>query len=286
MNDIPCGVIRDLLPLYTEDLCSEESRALVESHLKNCPDCRRLKESMKKTEPLPADSGEGLKKIKKELKNRKLRTAALAALLVFVLLVSFFSWYSKPEYYPYSEKLISVRDLGEKIEIHFSGVARAGLETSEDPEGGTMAILYAWTSPMDRRSKIDTMTIPKVDALYYCWETQGENTVLLAGETDAAGMQVLPRLVLGYYVFLALLLGAVSGLLWFLLRKKKAGALFRLIFFTPVSYLIGHVLIRGLQTVSFDAGRDFGFILMAAWGVYAILMLLRRELRQRKLDRA
>lgn len=286
MNDIPCGVIRDLLPLYTEDLCSEESRALVDDHIINCTDCRRLKESMKKTEPLPADSGEGLKKIRKELKNRKLRTAAMAALLVFVLLVSFFSWYSKPEYYPYSEKLISVRDLGDKIEIHFNGVARARLETSEDPEGGTMAILYAWTSPMDRRSKIDTMTIPKVDALYYCWETQGENTVLLAGETAAAGMQVLPRLVLGYYVYLALLLGAVSGLLWFLLRKKKAGALFRLIFFAPVSYLIGHVLIMGLKTLSFDAGRDFGFILMAAWGVYAILMLLRRELRQRKLDRA
>ena len=286
MNDIPCGVIRDLLPLYTEDLCSEESRALVDDHIINCTDCRRLKESMKKTEPLPADSGEGLKKIRKELKNRKLRTAAMAALLVFVLLVSFFSWYSKPEYYPYSEKLISVRDLGDKIEIHFNGVARARLETSEDPEGGTMAILYAWTSPMDRRSKIDTMTIPKVDALYYCWETQGENTVLLAGETDAAGMQVLPRLVLGYYVYLALLLAAVSGLLWFLLRKKKAGALFRLIFFAPVSYLIGHVLIMGLKTLSFDAGRDFGFILMAAWGMYAILMLLRRELRQRKLDRA
>ena len=286
MNDIPCGVIRDLLPLYTEDLCSEESRALVDDHIINCTDCRRLKESMKKTEPLPADSGEGLKKIRKELKNRKLRTAALAALLVFVLLVSFFSWYSKPEYYPYSENLIRVRDLGDKIEIHFNGVARAGLETREDPEGGTMAILYAWTSPMDRRSKIDTMTIPKVDALYYCWETQGENTVLLAGETDAAGMQVLPRLVLGYYVYLALLLGAVSGLLWFLLRKKKAGALFRLIFFAPVSYLIGHVLIMGLKTLSFDAGRDFGFILMAACGVYAILTLLCRELRQRKLDRA
>ena len=286
MNDIPCGVIRDLLPLYTEDLCSEESRALVDDHIINCPDCRRAKESMKKTEPLPVDSGVGLKKIKKELKNRKLRTAAMAALLVFVLLVSFFSWYSKPEYYPYSENLISVRDLGDKIEIHFTGVARAGLETSEDPEGGTMAILYAWTSPMDRRSKIDTMIIPRVDALYYCWETQGENTVLLAGETDAAGMQVLPRLVLGYYVYLALLLGAVSALLWLLLRKKKAGALFRLIFFAPVSYLIGHVLIMGLQTVSFDAGRTFGFILMAACGVYAILTLLCRELRQRKLDRA
>lgn len=286
MNHIPCGVIRDLLPLYTEELCSEESRTLVESHLKDCPDCRSLKESMKKTEPLPVDSGESLKKVKKELRNRKGRVAAMAALLVFVLLVAAFSWYSKPEYYPYSENLISVRELGDKIEISFTGVARASLETREDPEGGTMAILYAWTSPMDRRCKIDTMTIPKVDALYYCWETQGENTVLLAGETDAAGMVVLPRLVLGYYVLLALGLGAVSGLLCLLFRKKKAGALFRQIFFAPVSYLTGHVLIMGFKTLSFDAGRDFMFILAAACGVYAVLTLLRRELRQRNLDRA
>ena len=197
-----------------------------------------------------------------------------------------FSWYSKPEYYPYSENLISVREFGDKIEISFTGAARACLETREDPEGGTMAILYAWTSPMDRRSKIDTMTIPKVDALYYCWEAKGENTVLLAGETDAAGMVVLPRLVLGYYVLLALGLGMVSGLLWLLFRKKKAGAAFRQIFFAPVSYLTGHVLIMGFKTLSFDAGRDFMFILAAACGVYAMLTLLRRELRQRKLDRA
>ena len=286
MNNIPCGVIRDLLPLYTEELCSVESRQLVESHLKKCPDCRSLKESMKKTEPQPVDSGESLKKMKRELRNRKGRMAAMAALIVFVLLVSFFSWYSKPEYYPYSEKLISVRELENKIEISFTGVARARLETSEDPEGGTMAILYAWTSPMDRRSKIDTMTIPKVDTLYYCWESQGENTVLLAGESDAAGMVVLPRLVLGYYVYFALLLGAVSGLLWLLLRKKKAGALFRQVFFAPVSYLAGHVLIMGLKTVSFDAGRDFMYILAAACGVCALLTLLRQELMQRKLDRA
>lgn len=192
MNNIPCGVIRDLLPLYTEELCSEESRALVENHLKDCSGCRSLKESMKKTEPLPVDSGESLKKVKKELRNRRGRVAAMAALLVFVLLVTAFSWYSKPEYYPYSENLISVREFGDKIEISFTGVARASLETREDPEGGTMAILYAWTSPMDRRSKIDTMTIPKVDALYYCWEVKGENTVLLAGETDAAAWLCCP----------------------------------------------------------------------------------------------
>ena len=42
----------------------------------------------------------------------------------------------------------------------------------------------------------------------------------------------------------------------------------------------------GLKTVSFDAGRDFMYILAAACGVCALLTLLRQELMQRKLDRA
>ena len=285
MNNIPCSVIKDLLPLYTEGFCGEESRTLVKEHLECCPDCRGLYESTKITEPLPVDSGEGLKKIKKELKSRKLRTAAMAALLVFVLLLTAVSWYSKPEYYPYSEKRISVTELEDRIEISFTGVARARLETSVDPEGGTMGILYAWTSPMDRRCKIDTMTIPKVDTLFYCWESREENTVLLVGDMDG-GMQVLPRLVLGYYLLLSLALCAAFGLLWLLLRKKKAGAVFRQLFFVPVSYLIGHMLLKGFNTISFDAARDFGFIMLVAGGIYAILTLLRREIIQRKLDRA
>ncbi|WP_458862151.1 zf-HC2 domain-containing protein [Acidaminobacterium chupaoyuni] len=38
--DLSCEIIRDLLPLYHDGVCSEESRQLVEDHLKNCPACR------------------------------------------------------------------------------------------------------------------------------------------------------------------------------------------------------------------------------------------------------
>ena len=42
-----CDVIRDLLPLYADDACSEASRNLVEEHLAECQDCscmlRRLR---------------------------------------------------------------------------------------------------------------------------------------------------------------------------------------------------------------------------------------------------
>lgn len=38
----PCGIIQDLLPLYKDNVCGEESRRLVEEHLRGCPDCARM----------------------------------------------------------------------------------------------------------------------------------------------------------------------------------------------------------------------------------------------------
>ncbi|MDR2832207.1 MAG: zf-HC2 domain-containing protein [Streptococcaceae bacterium] len=39
---IPCAVIFDLIPLYKENLCSEETKTFVDEHLKNCKDCQTL----------------------------------------------------------------------------------------------------------------------------------------------------------------------------------------------------------------------------------------------------
>lgn len=37
--NISCDIIRDLLPLYVDDVCSVDSRDMVETHLQDCPDC-------------------------------------------------------------------------------------------------------------------------------------------------------------------------------------------------------------------------------------------------------
>ena len=42
-----CDVIRDLLPLYADDACSEKSRHIVNEHLLDCAACRDM---LKKTE--------------------------------------------------------------------------------------------------------------------------------------------------------------------------------------------------------------------------------------------
>lgn len=45
-NKFPCGAVRDLLPLYRDNVCSDESRRLVEEHLAECADCKTLLERL------------------------------------------------------------------------------------------------------------------------------------------------------------------------------------------------------------------------------------------------
>ena len=36
-----CEIIKDLIPLYLDKVCSEDSRKLVEEHLAECSECRK-----------------------------------------------------------------------------------------------------------------------------------------------------------------------------------------------------------------------------------------------------
>ena len=47
---IHCDIIRDLLPLYADEACSEESRRMVEEHLQECPECGSMLERLKNME--------------------------------------------------------------------------------------------------------------------------------------------------------------------------------------------------------------------------------------------
>ncbi len=57
-----CGIIRDLMPLYHDNVCSEESRAAVEEHISECNDCREYYKQL---------SDETGKAVVPEIENRK-----------------------------------------------------------------------------------------------------------------------------------------------------------------------------------------------------------------------
>lgn len=42
-----CNIVKDLIPLYIDGCCSEESKKAVEDHIGDCTDCRNLIEDMR-----------------------------------------------------------------------------------------------------------------------------------------------------------------------------------------------------------------------------------------------
>lgn len=51
MNRIHCDIVKDLLPLYVEDVCSEKSKIEIEKHLEECEECRCYYEILKEENP-------------------------------------------------------------------------------------------------------------------------------------------------------------------------------------------------------------------------------------------
>lgn len=85
-----CNIARDLLPLYFDGLCSEETKGQLEEHLENCKDCGGLRQSLEKEQEWPGgDQGWNksivpLKKIRKKIR-RKNRLIALCLFLLALL---------------------------------------------------------------------------------------------------------------------------------------------------------------------------------------------------------
>lgn len=70
-----CEIIRDLLPLYAEEIASPASTAMVRAHLEECPDCARLLAQMQRPVPVRAETAAPLQKLKKTLWKKRLVTA-------------------------------------------------------------------------------------------------------------------------------------------------------------------------------------------------------------------
>lgn len=87
--DISCNIIRDLLPLYAEDMVSSDSRKLVDDHLCGCDECTKVLGSIQKAAVIPVVSGpESLQKVKKGIRHRR-SLSVIAAILTLITLASF-----------------------------------------------------------------------------------------------------------------------------------------------------------------------------------------------------
>lgn len=85
MNE--CKIIEDLLPSYIDDLCSEESKELVEQHLCSCERCHLLYEEMKQAFIHECNIKE-IKPFKKIIRVWNIILGVLVVIIVILLLFS------------------------------------------------------------------------------------------------------------------------------------------------------------------------------------------------------
>ncbi len=318
--NLSCSVVNDLLPLYAEELTSEESAALVREHLEGCEACRARLEALRQPpEPMREDEAPMLK-MKKELRRRRWRTAGIAALTVFAILFALLARATAEKPLAYSAGLLRVEGLEpggpegtdgsgfcpESWQTAYPGQALvigrnprvSGVESEfvydEDSGELTLYLQYYSTSPELARSDLEAQEAllrgevkdvfyPVPDRVIYGF---GAEQKLLWGERMNGGVQILPRLALAYYGLLAAGLTVLLTLLWFAFRKKKAGGALRQLCFAPLSYLLAQLCVKGTETTSFFLLRDLLLIAVEAAVFYALLTLACFMLRQRRADRA
>lgn len=86
-DNLPCAVVRDLLPIYVEGLTEPETNAAMEAHLKTCPACTARLAAMRAPEPPPeAETAKEVDYLKK-VKRRSWKRVVLAVLITVLVLI-------------------------------------------------------------------------------------------------------------------------------------------------------------------------------------------------------
>ncbi len=122
-------------------------------------------------------------------------------------------------------------------------------------------------------------------AVFYLEPDQEDRLVYGPDPIPDGGRITLPRLALAYYVMLALALAVLIAIPFFLLRKKeKPRRVLIMLLGLPLSWLGGHLLIRGFSNVSWDMWRDLGYILATAVFLFAAWVIYWRGKAQRRIS--
>lgn len=79
-----CDIVKDLIPSYLEELCSEESKKAVEAHLSACPECRSHLDALRHVELSKKEISKNQLNFMKRVKRYYARKNALGAALLFL----------------------------------------------------------------------------------------------------------------------------------------------------------------------------------------------------------
>lgn len=307
-----CSIVCDLLPLYAEDMVSEDTAEFVKEHLGNCPTCRAELEKLRKpvqpvaAQHVPDIDAEPLKRLKKALLMEKVQAILCTAAVLLALMLSWLSFLTAPEYFAYSQELVTVTEgaNGEATISFSSEITNYKLQRIADPaDKQTVYHLEVWTCAWDRmfsKPGAQDVTVKPENGhellIYFTQfinQSSSNSAVCIYGEIepDSGGWMALPGLSMGYWLAINIVLLVILGVIWLNLRKKeKPRRLVERLILIPIAYMLGHLCVLGFHTLSYSEWRDAQMILAIGILFYCAMLLAlsifysRKELRDMRRD--
>lgn len=139
----PCEIIRDLLPLYAENMTSSASNEMVEAHLGECESCTGYLEELRKPAAIPQDiEVRSLQKVTKSIQKQTILTAVTALFVVASLLTGLTAWLFHPIWLNAEEAILAV----EEVEHGGLEFTVPGYAVQEFRAGAPSGIVHAWTT--------------------------------------------------------------------------------------------------------------------------------------------
>lgn len=294
---ITCNINKDILPLYVENMLSEDSFIMVEEHIAQCQECKNYLEELQKSPGIPVDrDATPLLRIKSTLRKKKAQTILLSMMLSIVLIVIIIAFLTAPEYIPYSEGSVTIDEIGNGSVIAIFEDTVYGYDINKylsDDNTGYEYHITTWNSIWNRYIKKsntnNTILNPKgesVASVYYYQTDESDDILMYGHDTNpGGGVVTLPRLFLTYYSLIAIVFASICGLIMIIVhRSKTVYNIFLNILFLPISYLLGHLIIKGFASSSYTATRDFYAILLVMIPLYIAFLMILYLIKQRKLS--
>lgn len=115
---VPCNIIRDLLPLYHDAICSEESKNLIDDHLSECEDCKSIlsKINSEFNSHTFIDESKPLKTIScvwKKSKRKSFLKGSIIALVLCTILIGGYFGLTSWRFIPVSSDLLEISEVSQ-----------------------------------------------------------------------------------------------------------------------------------------------------------------------------
>ena len=129
MKEIKCTIIQDVLPLYIDEVVSQDTKEMIDEHLQYCNKCQKEYESMKRDIFIPVENKDSLfNNVSRKWRKKKVVISTVSTLVTaIILIVTFLSVFYYETVIPYSEDLIKIeRQNDNQLVSRYYGESYAG----------------------------------------------------------------------------------------------------------------------------------------------------------------